>query len=111
MLNSCAFIYSGSKDREIQTQLHQILAEKSSDFAKCAKSSEIFEHFKSQRVTTTLFLDINPQGQLDKFKLDDKEYPDSFVNCVFDIVELLEFPRFDEQEVIELEQPFAFTEN
>lgn len=106
---SCAFIYSGNNERKTQTKLVQKINAKAKDFAKCAKESDIFKKLEMSRVPVTLYLEIEKSGSLSKFQLDNKNYPSEFIDCVFNTVELIQFPKLESHDLIKLEQPFVFS--
>ena len=103
-LSSCAFIYSGNKQRKEQTEIIRLIKEKNRDFAQCAKKTDIFKQLDQKRVP----VEVNKDAVLEKFKLDDKKYPGEFTDCLFDVVELIQFPKSTEFELIKVEQPFIF---
>ena len=109
LLNSCAFIYSGNKERKLQTEIIRLITAKNSDYAKCAKNFKIFKHFDEKRIRIVLYVDINIQGNIEKFKLDDRSYPEEFTNCIFQNVELIKFPKNEEHQLVKIEQAFIFT--
>ncbi len=97
------------RQRKIQTEIVSRLSAQSARFAKCAKEADLFKKLKQDRIRVTLHLSINAQGQIEKFKLDDKDYPDTFSECVFKIADVIHFPKIEDHELIELEQPFIFS--
>lgn len=109
LISSCSFIYSGNKERKLQTKIVSKITEKASKFGQCAKKTKLFDELDQKRVRVVLFLDINANGAVEKFKLDGNDYPEPFTSCVFETVELINFPRFDSHEVIKVEQPFVFS--
>lgn len=109
ILTSCSFIYSGNKERKLQTKIVSQITEKASKFGQCATNTKLFDELDKKRVRVVLFLDINSNGAVEKFKLDGNEYPEPFTNCVFQTIELISFPKFDSHEVLKVEQPFVFS--
>ena len=108
-LSSCAVFNKRDKQRAIQSEIISSLTTKNSDFAQCAKENKLFKLFKTKRIRTVLSLTLNERGQIDSFKLDKKKYPDSFSECVFNIVDLISFPKLNENQQIEFDQPFIFS--
>ena len=109
LLSSCSLFSGRERERKIQTEIISRLNAKSAQFASCAKQTKIFDHFKQQRVRVVLHLSINSEGQIEKFKLDGKDYPNEFSECIYQIADLIRFPKVDNHELIELEQPFIFS--
>lgn len=109
VLTSCANIFSGNKERKLQTEVISKINEKIPDFSKCAKATDVFSALNKKRIRVVLHLDIKPTGLVEKFKLDNTNYPENFTNCFFNTVELIQFPKFDSHELLKIEQPFVFT--
>jgi hypothetical protein len=109
LANSCAFIYTGNSERELQTKIHAKITEKAPRFRQCALDSKLFTQLNNKRVRIVLFLEISPAGAVEKFKLDKTEYPEKFSNCIFNTIELIAFPKFDSHEILKIEQPFIFS--
>lgn len=108
LLSSCAQIFSGNKERKLQTEILARINEKAPSFGQCAKKSAVFDKLDKKRIRVVLFLNIKPNGSVEKFKLDGNNYPEDFTNCFFQTVELIQFPKFDSHELIKIEQPFVF---
>jgi hypothetical protein len=111
LLSSCSNVQTRNKERELQTQIIHALNQKVADFGVCAKKHELYNLFNSQRIRIELQLRINHQGQMDSFQLDNKPYPEKFVDCMFNVADLIIFPALDKGEVVELTQPIIFTNN
>lgn len=109
-LLSCSLIKQSDENRDIQTKIVNILNSKSPEFSHCAKKSDLFKVFDQNRIRVVLFISIDEKGLLRKFKLDDKIYPESFANCIFQVADLSIFPKLKESQLIEIEQPFIFSE-
>lgn len=109
ILGGCSLFSKNSRERKIQTTIIKSISSKSKQLSKCAKDSSLFTELDKTRVRVVLHLAINSQGQIEKFKLDNKNYPEDFSECVFKIVDLIVFPKIKNHEVIELEQPFIFS--
>ncbi len=108
ILSSCSLFLS-KRERVIQTEILQKLAQKGSQLAQCAKENKLFEKYDSDRVRVVMFLSINSEKQLEKFKLDKPDYPEEFVNCAFQVVDLISYPKIENHELLEIEQPFIFS--
>ncbi len=106
---SCSTIKERNKKRSLQSETIRSLTAKNVTFGKCAKAADIFGHFKKERIRVELQLTLNEKGQIDKFQLDDKNYPNAFVDCLFQTVDLIIFPKLGANEVIQLNQPMIFS--
>jgi hypothetical protein len=109
VLSSCSLFPTRVRERKIQTEIISKISGSSDQLAKCSKESDLFNKMKIERIRVLLYISINSKGQIEKFKLDDKQYPDDFSECVFKIVDLINFPKIQNNELIELEQPFIFS--
>lgn len=109
LISSCTIFPERARERKIQSEIVSKLTNKSKKFSKCSRRSKIFNHFDSDRIRVVLHLSINSKGNVERFKLDDKNYPEKFANCIFKIVDLIKFPKIKNHEIIELEQPFIFS--
>lgn len=105
---SCANFAHRDNERATQSKIVSSLSQRAPDFASCAKSNKLFKHLKADRIRSVISLTLNAKGQIDSFKLDKQKYPDAFSECVFKIVDLIQFPKLEENQLIELEQPFIF---
>lgn len=108
-LSACSFIEKRSETRDIQTKIVGKLNENAPKLSDCAKKHNLFGSFDQKRVRVVLDITLNENGQIQKFKLDEKLYPDNFANCIFKVVDLIIFPKPEEGKIIELEQPFIFS--
>ena len=108
LLTSCS-LFMSKRDRLIQTEILQKLSLKAPQLAECAKRNQLFESLKSKRVRVVMQISINADRQIEKFKMDDPNYPESFVNCAFQIVDLISYPQIENHELLEVEQPFIFS--
>ena len=108
MMASCSLVIANKEHRELQTKIIQKISDKSSQFQKCAQKHKIHEHFKRNRVKTSMILTINHKGLVDKFRLDEKLYPEKFANCMFKVVDIIIFPKFKEGDLVNITQPFTF---
>lgn len=108
-ISSCSVMRESGKHREVKTKILKKIAEKRSSFAKCGRDSDIYKYFESNRVKVILYLNIDDKGQLAQFRLDNRTYPEIFSECLFDVVELISFPKNNEYKVIHVEQPFIFS--
>jgi len=107
---SCS-LFMSKKERLLQTDILAKLSSQSANLAKCTKNSNLFKIFDKKRIRVVIFLSINSRGQIKRFNLDDKLYPVEYAECVFKVVDLVNFPKLDNGEVIELKQPFIFSYN
>ena len=110
-LSSCSMFKERDKKRDLQSQIIRSLNSKISDFSKCAKATDIYSKFENNRVRVELNLVLDHKGQLENFQLDNKAYPDLFVECLFKTIDLIVFPALEKGEKIELHQPMIFTKN
>jgi hypothetical protein len=62
----------------------------------------------SDRIRILLNLRINEKGDIDKFSSKTPNLPESFLDCLFKIVDSTEFPKLNKNEVVEIEQPLIF---
>lgn len=97
------------RERVIQTEILQKLSQNAPQLAECAKRNKLFEAVGSERVRVVMHLSINSDRQVEKFKLDNPSYPETFVNCAFQVVDLISFPQIENHELLEVEQPFIFS--
>lgn len=109
LFTSCSLIPERSRERQIQTDIIASLTEKSSQFANCVSDNKLFDKFNVKRIRIVLFLSIDSNGQVEKFRLDEQKYPNEFSECMFKVVDTTVFPKIKSHEIIELEQPFIFS--
>jgi hypothetical protein len=107
---SCSSFKERDKKREIQSNTLRALNSKVKDFSECAKVTDIFTILKLKRVRVVLNLTLNSKGQVENFQLDNQQYPDKFVECLFQTIDLIIFPALEPNEVIQLVQPMIFSE-
>ena len=107
--SSCSTIKERNKKREIQSKIIRALNSKIKGYSKCAKSNDIYTSLGKDRIRVELQLLINHKGQVEKFQVDDKKYPDQFVECLFKIVDLIIFPALDKDTEANINQPMIFT--
>lgn len=110
LLQSCTMLPKRDRARDLQTDIIAKLSEKTPQIGNCARGAKLKDIFKTNRFRIELYLTLNSKGQIDRFKLDDKNYPNEFVECVFRVVDLIDFPKLKEGESIELTQPFIFSQ-
>ena len=108
-MTSCSTIVERNKKRALQSDIIRSLNSQNKTFSRCAKATNIFDHFKKERVRVEIQLTLNAKGQIDKFQLDDQNYPNDFVDCLFQTVDLIIFPKLESNEIIELNQPMIFS--
>jgi hypothetical protein len=109
ILSSCSLFSKNDEKRKLQTNILSLLNQNSSKFAKCAKKSDLFKILKQERIRVVMLLSISSNGQIESFKLDNSEYPSIFSECVFNVIDLLSFPKNKLNKLVELEQPFIFS--
>lgn len=109
-LISCSTFKERDKKRKIQSNILRSLNDKVPEFSKCAKVTDIFTILDKKRVRVELNLSLNHKGQVENFQLDNKQYPDKFVECLFETIDLIIFPALEPNEVIQLVQPMIFSE-
>ena len=107
-LTSCS-LFMSKRERVIQTEILQKLSLKAPQLAECAKKNELFEKFGVDRVRVVMQLSINSERQVERFKLDRTDYPESFVDCAFQVVDLISYPKIENHELLEVQQPFIFS--
>ncbi|MEX0798751.1 MAG: hypothetical protein WD025_04875 [Bacteriovoracaceae bacterium] len=108
-LISCGSLRQRNKERDLQSKMIRALNARTPQFAQCAKQHDLFALFGKDRVRVELVLDINARGQVENFQIDDKKYPNSFVDCMFEVADLIPFPRLNKNEMAQLTQPFIFS--
>ena len=108
-LSSCTLVTDRNRERQLQTDIVAGITQEAPKLSQCAQDNNVFDLFKLDRLNMTLFLSINSDGQIGKFKLDKRKYPESFSECVYKVVNQVKFPKIKSHEVIELEQPFIFS--
>lgn len=109
LLVSCSTFEKRDQARDLQSKMLRALNEKSPEFANCAKESDLFRALGNDRIRVVLDLDINAKGQVEKFKIDNQQYPRKFVDCMFAVADIIIFPKLESDQVVELTQPFIFS--
>jgi hypothetical protein len=107
---SCSLFSNNNEHRTYQTKVLANMSEKSVYFSKCAENSDLFDHFARERIRTVIYLSLNKAGGIEKFKLDEKNYPESFTSCVFEALELISFPKTEHHDIVKMVQPFIFSQ-
>ena len=106
---SCSGLETKSQEREYQFEVNKLLADKSKQFSECAKNHQLFDTFDQKRVRVELIFKLNAKGEIEQFHTDDRDYPNSFVNCIFAHMEKIKFPDLSNQELsAKFNQPFIF---
>lgn len=108
-LSSCSVFNKKNEKRIFQTKVLALLSKSSPQFKNCAQKSDLFTLMKSERLRVVMLLSIAPNSQINSFRLDKNSYPPQFSDCLFDIVDLLVLPENKLGKLIELEQPFIFS--
>jgi hypothetical protein len=108
-LISCSIFPQRVRERKIQSEIVSKISAKAPKLSSCARKHKIFQKFKEDRIRVVLSVSINNNGLVEKFKLDDKEYTEGFVECMFKVIDLISFPKIKDHELIDLEQPFIFS--
>jgi len=109
ILISCANIEERNKKRDLQSKILRLLASENKRFAKCATNYNIFSTTGKTRVKVDMQITLNSDGQVNKFEILNNIYSDKFSDCMFKVTDLIDFPRLEENEVVELVQPFVFS--
>lgn len=109
VLSSCSLYKERQRERKIQTEIIARINEQAKKFSSCTEQSELFQKLDAKRVRVVLNLSINANGQIEKYHLDNKKYPQDFADCMYKVLDLISFPKIKEQELIVLEQPFIFS--
>lgn len=108
LLFGCANIQERDKSRQIQTEILTKITDNISKYSQCAQDNNIFEHFKSERVRVELNIMLNHFGQIERFQADRKDYPEKFMDCIYNILDKTKFPKLEEGEAVQFTQPFIF---
>ena len=109
-LFSCDSIRERQKDRDLQTRVMHKINEQTPKFAKCAEQKKIYKTMDKTRIRMELMLSVNDQGKVQSMTTDDRQYPPEFLDCIYDIVEKIQFPKLGANEEIQLVQPLIFKE-
>ena len=107
-ITSCANLEDRGKKRDLQSKIIRLLSEKNKRYASCARKNNIFKVTGKERVKVDMQLTLNSDGKINKFEIINNKFSDKFVDCMFNVTDLIAFPKLDENEVIQLTQPFVF---
>tara|TARA_B100001971_G_scaffold215195_1_gene260176 strand:- start:1380 stop:1742 length:363 start_codon:yes stop_codon:yes gene_type:complete len=107
-ITSCANIEERDKKRDLQSKIIRLISEKNKRYAACARENNIFKVTGKNRVKVDMQLTLNSDGKINKFEIINNMFADKFVDCMFNVTDLIAFPKLSENEVIELTQPFIF---
>src|SRR5690606_10130087 len=106
VLISCADLTQDREQKKVQNGINQALSKKTEKLSNCARHHNIFERLKSEEVQIEVHLVINENGRMDKFTIEnDRSYPSEFIDCLFNTLDEVEFPKSHPGETIELDQP------
>ena len=105
----CSAVKKIDPYRSYQTDIMIAINEQGSAFSQCATKHNIYETLKATRIPLTLHLTLSSKGEIEKFRLDEKDYPAEFLDCFFATLELIKFPKNDKFKSIEIQQPFIFS--
>lgn len=105
---ACSSFEQRDQARTLQSKTIRALNAKTPEYAKCAKKHGIFEVFGQDRIRVEIMLAIGSRGQVDRFQIDNKDYPAKFVDCMFEVSETVDFPKLKPGESAQLTQPFIF---
>lgn len=108
LLVGCSSFKERNKTRELQSKILHIINSKTMAFSRCAKENKVFEFFNSQRVRVELIIMLNHQGEVERFQTDEKQYPEPFIDCIYNIVDKTTFPKLKHGEAVQFTQPFIF---
>ena len=86
----------------------QKLSDRQNEFSGCSKATNLYEKLGQNRIRVQLFLRINDQGKVDKFTSKTPRLPEAFLDCLFKIVDSIDFPKLDTNEAVDIEQPLIF---
>jgi hypothetical protein len=111
LISSCSTFKERDKKRELQSEIIRALTTKTEDLGQCAKKFNLYDNFNTESIRVELNLTLNAKGQVEKFQLDEQNYPEKFADCMFNVVDLIAFPSLKKDEVIELTQPMIFRKN
>jgi hypothetical protein len=105
---SCANLEERSKKRDLQSKILDLISSQNKRYAACAKDNKIFKDVNADRIKVDMQISINSDGQVNKFQILDNQFSDKFSDCMFQVTDLIDFPSLEENEVIQLTQPFVF---
>lgn len=105
---SCANIEERNKKRDLQSKILDLISAQNKRYAGCAKDNNIFKNINNDRVKVDILISINSDGQVNKFQILDNQFSDKFSDCMFQVTDLIDFPSLEENEVVQLNQPFVF---
>lgn len=108
ILTSCANLEDRGKKRDLQSKIIRLLSDQNKRYAACARDNNIFKVTGKERVKVDMQLTLNSDGKINKFEIINTKFSDKFVDCMFNVTDLISFPTLDENEVIQLIQPFVF---
>jgi hypothetical protein len=112
ILASCSTTTSPRKEQsKAQQELDQIFEENTPNFYRCAKKNKIFKLLKTSRVRVDLNILSNEFGQLDQFSISQKYMPDDFSECLYQVVDKIQFPVSKLNEQLKINQPVIFYQN
>lgn len=107
-ITSCANLEERDKKRELQSKIIRLISEQNKRYAACARDNNIFKVTGKERVKVDMLLTLNADGKINKFEIANNMFADKFVDCMFNVTDLIAFPKLSENEIIELSQPFIF---
>ena len=105
--SSCTLMMN-KRERRLQTDIISKINAQAPNLAKCAKSARLFKALDKTRIRVVIDIAIDSNGQIERFKLDEKKYPERYAECIFKVLDIISFPKVEKGEVIELKQPFIF---
>lgn len=107
-LIACANLEQRNRERAIQSRILDKISEQNHAYASCAKKHKIFDQLKKDRIRIDMSLTLNHEGKINKFEILNQSLPETFIDCMFKVTDLIIFPSLEDDEVIELSQPFIF---
>ena len=109
ILISCADLMKSDGKGKIQNEINQSLAKNARALSTCAHTHALFDQLQSEEIRIDVHLVINENGRMDKFTTEnDMSYPSEFIDCIFNTLDKIDYPKSATGEVIELDQPLIF---
>ena len=109
LLSSCSLLSQNDERRTLQTKILSKLAKNAPKFSECAQNTDVFKDQNAQRLRVVMHLSLSNKGSVESFKLDRSDYSTEFSECLFNVIDLMTFPKNKLGQIIEVEQPFIFS--
>jgi hypothetical protein len=106
LLMSCATPEVKAR-KDWEKEVTQILAAEKGRFQVCGK--KLTASAKTTAITIKMTFRVNPAGALETLWLDESgQWDQGFYDCMFNVVDQLNFPSIDDQTALEVEQSVIF---